>query len=715
MSDEPAMQRPRQERGTFRGVPLRRHAIEFVVTAFSFWFVAWILPGITIADGWTALGAAAILSILNALLWPIIARYFARVILWTAGLLGLVANGLLLMLTADLFDGLTIENTWEAILAAFLMTVVGIVISTWLSIDDDAVWQRQTVRRMVDRLEPPTPTDVPGILFIQIDGLALPVLRQAIADGRVPTLARWLRSGSHRITGWECDLSSQTGASQAGILHGNNHDMPAFRWYDKEEGKVLTSNHPRDAAEIEARQSDGHGLLVDGGVSRSNVFSGDSVDSAITFSTLLDKTKHSHYAANYFLSDPYAVSRLITLTLADAWREIVDRRRTRRAGVEPHLKRGGIYPLLRAATTTALRDLTIYTLMSDLYRGVPSAYADFVGYDEVAHHSGIFAPSALDTLGRLDAQFARLEYAIHDAPRPYHVVILSDHGQSQGATFLQRYDKSLGDLVDSLIEADVDVAVPEMASEGWGNLNGALTEAVRDKDSRVGKLLAVATRNRVVDGNVVLGPSHDDEKAQAAGADKSSESDVVVLASGNLGLISFTDIRGRATMEELGTRFPGLIAGLAEHPGIGFILVKSDELGGLVIGGGGIHYLSDDRVEGVDPLIGFGPNASHHLRRTHSFNNAPDILVNSFYDPHAEEGAAFEELIGFHGGMGGNQTHPFLLFPAGFELPEQPIVGAATVHHLFKGWMAAINDGTAPAPWSVPERPSNAPVPARRA
>jgi putative membrane protein len=346
-----------------------------------------------------------------------------------------------------------------------------------------------------------------------------------------------------------------------------------------------------------------------------------------------------------------------------------------------------------------------------VYRGVPSAYADFVGYDEVAHHSGLFAPTALDTLRRLDRQFARLEYAIAEAPRPYHDVVLSDHGQTQGSTFLQRYDQSLKEFVDSLIATPVDISVPVMASEGWGNLNGALTEAVRDKDSRIGKVLAVATRNHMVDGDVVLGPAYADEFAESKGTHEAADADVIVLASGNLGLVSFTDIEGRATAEQLSTRYPGLVAGLAEHPGIGFVLVQSEELGGLVIGGGGIRYLSDDRVEGQDPLAEFGPNAADHLRRTNSFTNAPDILVNSFYDPHADEGAAFEELIGFHGGMGGNQTRPFLLYPAGFELPDEPIVGAATVHHLFKRWMAAMTDGTAPAPWTVPEPPAAAPLP----
>ena len=439
------------------------------------------------------------------------------------------------MAVDELLDGLVVDGWWTALFASLFMTAATVIISSVLSLDDDAVFQRKTMRRMVDRLEPPTPTDVPGVLFLQIDGLAEPVLRRAIAAGTVPTLARWVRGGTHQITGWECDLSSQTGASQAGILHGNNENMPAFRWYDKDLGKVLTSNRPRDAAIIEHRQSDGQGLLVDGGVSRSNVFSGDSKDSILTFSTVTDRSKHSKHTTNYVLSDPYAVSRLLALTVADVVREMIDRRNTRHLKIEPRLKRGGIYPVLRAATTTILRDLTLYTLMSDVYRGVPAAYADFVGYDEVAHHSGIFASTAMDTLGRLDQQLGRLEQAIGEAPRPYHVVVLSDHGQSQGATFLQRYGVTLEQVVSSLIDEHHDIEVPKMVSEGWGNLNGALTEVVNDKTSRVGKLVGALVRNHTVDDDVVLGPGYDDE-VKARSDRPHDPADVVVLASGNLGL-----------------------------------------------------------------------------------------------------------------------------------------------------------------------------------
>ncbi len=685
-------------------VPFKRLAIEFVVSALSFWLVAAVLPGIDLDNLASAALAAAAVALLNALLWPIIARVASRAILWTAGLLGIVLNGAILLLAEALIDGFAIDSLTTAAIASLAITFVSIAVGSMLSLDDDDVWRRQTMRRMVQRLQPPEPTDEPGVLFLQIDGLGERVFRNAIANGDAPTLARWVESGSHRIVSWECDLSSQTGASQAGILHGNNENMPAFRWYDKATGKVFTSNRPRDAAEIERRQSDGNGLLADGGASRSNVFSGDSTDSILTFSTLLERERHSLYTANYILSDPYAVGRLLALSVADVYRELVDARRTKRRKIEPRVHRGGVYPLLRAATTTILRDLTLYTLMSDIYRGVPVAYADFVGYDEVAHHSGIEARTAMDTLARLDRQLARLERAIADGPRPYRVVVLSDHGQTQGATFLQRYGISLEEYVRELAEPGTDIARPELASEGWGNLNGALSEAARDEDSRVGALVRLATRRRMVDGDVVLGPSYADTAAEAARGEREEagespvessgdEPDVVVLASGNLGLISFTDIDGRASLEQLAERHPGLVKRLAEHPGIGFVLVRSEQAGSMIIGGNGVRFLSDDHVDGEDPLTSFGPNTADHLRRTDAFDNVPDLLVNSFYDAEADEGAAFEELIGFHGGLGGDQARPFILLPADLDVPDEELVGAASIHHLFKSWLQPVPAG----------------------
>ena len=80
----------------------------------------------------------------------------------------------------------------------------------------------------------------------------------------------------------------------------------------------------------------------------------------------------------------------------------------RRRDVRPRVHRGGVYPLLRSFTTVLTRDVIVATLVGDMRAGRSVVYADFVGYDEVAHHSGVERYDALETLRRLDREFARL-------------------------------------------------------------------------------------------------------------------------------------------------------------------------------------------------------------------------------------------------------------------------------------------------------------------
>ena len=171
---------------------------------------------------------------------------------------------------------------------------------------------------------------------------------------------------------------------------------------------------------------------------------------------------------------------------------------------------------------------------------------------------------------------------------------------------------------------------------------------------------------------------------------------IVVMASGNLGLVYGTRLEERATLEEIEVVYPGMLEGLVSHEGIGFAMVHSLEHGPVVIGANGRNYLAEERVEGDDPLVGFGPRAAQHLIREDSFPNCPDILVNSFYRADTNEVAAFEELIGCHGGMGGYQTQPFVLYPAELPVADGPLIGAAAVHHLMKGWVANSNVAAAP-------------------
>jgi hypothetical protein len=195
------------------------------------------------------------------------------------------------------------------------------------------------------------------------------------------------------------------------------------------------------------------------------------------------------------------------------------------------------------------------------------------------------------------------------------------------------------------------------------------------------------------------------ERQEGAGAKDVSGRDAIVLGSGNLGLISLMAGSDRMTLEEIEERHPDLLPALRAHPHIAWVLVRSGLEGPLVLGAEGSRRLADDTVTGVDPLAGFSPNAAGHLRRTDGFAHVPDLVVNSFYDPVTEEGCAFEELISFHGGMGGGQTQPFVLHPAHLPVPDEPLVGAAAVHRLLRGWRDMCNAGSAPVAGAETERP----------
>ncbi|WP_423980300.1 phage holin family protein [Ilumatobacter sp.] len=647
-----------------------------VAQALVLVLLAALLDDFTVDGLWGALLMVAALSVLNAFVWPFVIRVTFRLVLWTVGLFTFVLNAAFIAIAADPIPGVDVSSAWTALAIALVLTFVNIVVGGALNVDGDHVWRSKVAHRVIKKTDPPEPTDVPGFLFVQIDGLGHDVLSEAMASGDAPFLSRLVSSGTHSMHRWECDLSSQTGAMQAGILLGDNHNMPAFRWYEKDTGRIMVTNRPKDASDLEERQSSGDGLLVGGGASRANVFTGDTDDAMFTFSAVTDKSL-SRDRFLYVVATPYALFRIILLMVTDIFREKRAARRAIKDGVQPLGHRGGIYPLLRAATTVGLAEITWAVLVADLARGVPSAYVDLVGYDEVAHHSGIRAPDALATLRRTDAQLERLLTTLPMAPRPYHIVVLSDHGQTQGATFEDRYGETLDAVVQRL--ASSGVTAPVLAEEGWNNVNGFLSDAAGDP-STLGKAVKAVTKRQTSDGEVKIGPDTQNTV-------EVDDEGVIVLASGNLGLVSFTEIPGRATRQQIERTHPGLVEGVRRHPGVGLVLIRDEVDGDVVLGPDGSHRLTDDHVEGVDPLNFFGPNVADHLRRTSSFDNCPDLLINSFYDPEADEGAAFEPLIGFHGGLGGEQSRPFILAPAGLAQPTEPLVGARSIHDLFKSWL----------------------------
>ena len=645
------------ERPRLRLFPL---LVSWFATGVALMVAAAILPGVDIGSFWGALLVAAVVAALNAVIPPVLAALRLPLTLVLGFLVVLIADALILQIAADLnvTDGVfTIDNFGWALLAAFIVAAVSVVLAVILGSDDTS--SIRIAQRIARRQGIIASTDVPGIIYLEIDGLALPVLRRAMRDGNAPTMARWVAEDTHRLAEWETDLSSQTGASQAGILLGSNEDISAFRWVEKETATLMTCSAPPDCAEIERRHATGIGLLVNGGASRGNLLSGEAEDVILTVSRM-EAEKKSNPGYRAFFANGDNATRTLVLFGWEIVLEWTAAARAIRRDVRPRGHRGGIYPLMRAALCVFVRDLIVSGVLTDIMRGRPAVYATFSSYDEVAHHSGLERPDTLEALRKLDDHFAQIERACRYAPRPYEIVVLSDHGQTQGATFKQRNGYGLDELVErSLAQGDVEgIAGGDEQSSMVGN---AFSEATGKKAKR---------------------PKND-----------VSDRDVVVLGSGNLGLVYLMEENRRLTLEEIDARHPELLPALRSHPHVGWLLVRSSEHGAVALGGDGVHYLAEGRVEGEDPLAPFSPTAPRHLLRTDGFQHVADIMVGSFYDPELEEGCAFEELICFHGGIGGLQTRPFILHPAQLEVPAEPIIGAANVHGVLAGWRHQLQSG----------------------
>jgi uncharacterized membrane protein YvlD (DUF360 family) len=645
------------ERPRLRPFPL---LVSWLATGIALMAAAAILPGVDIKNFWGALLVAAVVAALNAVIPPVLAALRLPLTLVLGFLLVLVADAVILLIAANLnvTDGLlTVDNFGWALLASFVVAAVSVVLAVILGSDDMS--SIRIAQRIARRQGIIAGTDVPGIVYLEIDGLALPVLRRAMRDGNAPTMARWLRDDTHQLVEWETDLSSQTGASQAGILLGSNEDISAFRWVEKETATLMTCSAPPDCAEIERRRATGIGLLADGGASRGNLLSGEADDVILTVSRMDEEKKSNPGYRGFFANGDNATRTLVLF----GWEVILEwtaALRAKRRDVHPRGHRGGIYPFMRGALCVFVRDLIVSGVLTDIMRGRPAVYATFSSYDEVAHHSGLERADTLEALRKLDDHFAHIELACRYAPRPYEIVVLSDHGQTQGATFKQRNGYGLDELVGrSLAQGDVDgIAGGDEQSSMVGH---ALSEATGKKEKR---------------------PKND-----------VSDQDVVVLGSGNLGLVYLMEERRRLTLEEIEARHPQLLPALREHPHVGWLLVRSSEHGAVALGADGAHYLADGRVEGEDPLAAFSPHAPDHLLRTDGFQHVADIMVGSFYDPDLDEGCAFEELISFHGGIGGPQTRPFILHPTAFDAPPSPILGAASVHGILIGWRRHLQSG----------------------
>ena len=645
--------------------------------------------------------------IANTILWPVLRRLLMKFIVLTFGIGALIINSLIFYGVCCLIPGVSLQAT-DAFLIPLLMAVASTLISNIADIDYYDLYTNR-VAGYVSREK--KAYGFPGLIMLEIDGLSIDILKEGIDRNMMPTLKKWIDENSHTLKEWETDLSSQTGASQAGILHGNNEDIVAYRWVEKENNnQIMISGKLAHAPIIEERISNGNGLLCDKGTSITNMFTGDSDNPILTSSRFKLLANSYNKSLNVVFLESYSFQRIIILFLWEIFVEVKSQIMHKIKDIRPRLRRNIIYATIRAGANVLLREVATETLIADMLKGeINSAYASYVGYDEVAHHSGINDDDVWNVLKQIDLQFKRLEKAKKSCDRNYEFVVLSDHGQGNGETFKQRYGITLANYVRRLLPEDMkiydknpfisdhfrDAFIPE--NKQIGTIMDKVDD-IKDKDffsdtienikEKTPDFINIEELKSKYQNNLDYIKTHESKEQSTK---KAKNSELIVLGSGNLGLIYLTQWSKRLNYEEIVMLFPNLIPGLVKHSGIGFILVDSFTNGPMVIGAEGIYYLNTDRIEGKNPLEDFGKNAAMHLKRHNKFKHMPDILVNSFYDPETEEICAFEELIGSHGGLGGSQTRPFILYPSDWNDPGE-LIGAKSIYDFLKKEIEELKD-----------------------
>jgi len=686
-----------------------------LASAVAIYAVDYISTDFTVGPWYNAFIIVIAVAIANALLWPIFRRFLMKAIIFTLGIGSLFINSIIFYITSLFIPG--VSAGVYGVLQVPIMMAIATTFVTHITDTNYYDSYLKNILRYALKQKAAYKKKYPGLIMLEIDGLSINILKKAINKGVMPNIKKWIDDKSHTLKGWETDLSSQTGSSQAGILHGNNKDIVAYRWVEKENNnKIVVSGKLSDAPEIEKRISDGNGLLVNG-ISIANMFSGDSKIPTLTSSKLKGMRNIYNKTLDAVFLDAYNYQRLIVLLLWDIILELKSQIVHHIKNIQPRLRRTIVYAAVRAGANIALREATTDVLTSEILTGnIDTAYATYMGYDEIAHHSGVEDDDVWKALKYIDFQFAKLTSAIEMSDRNYEIVVLSDHGQSKGATFKQRYGITLGDYVRKFLPDDMmifkneynidhfrDAVIPENKQiknikNKFGNIRDDLFEDLKSlqdiRDEVEKRKPAIIFENRQYKNiRDKYSNSLDYIKRHESieqSTKKAKDSELIVLGSGNLGLIYLTQWNQRLTYEEIVMLFPDLIPGLVKHTGIGFILVNSIANGGMVIGQDGIYYLETDKIIGENPLENFGENAAKHLKRQNSFKNMPDILVNSFYDEKHDEVCAFEELIGSHGGLGGEQTKPFILYPSEWEDPGD-LIGAESIYKFLKKEIENLN------------------------
>ena len=519
-----------------------------------------------------------------------------------------------------------------------------------------------------------------GLIMLQIDALAYSDLRRAMERGFCPTIKKLLEEEEFDLRRWFCGLPSATPYCQAGMFHGENAGIPAFRFYDKPARKIITCNAPHGVQYIRDRIK-APGALA-GGSSYVNLIDGDAQTVAFTVATREKMPIYQRLGgtrmAILIMLHPIRVARMVLQSVREYLLEEWERFRGELARRATHSE--GIFPFIRILSNVIIRELQTMAILLDVYLGVPVIYSTFMQYDELAHHFGPSSKQALADLHRTDSRISEIwRMARIAGGRQYDIVILSDHGMTPAESYRVKFGESLGATVEKML--DVDVLASHSEASEYADIGPEVIEAVavmtpveHKGTQRTLRRMKDWLRSRYGLREIIV-----PEKYRVA-----ARHDVVITYSSCLALLYFADDEKQLALQDIvrDPRRARLYSGLLNHPGIGLVATRASEgvhvesrLGKALIHSGELRV-----IERQNPMEPYGTQ-SYVLRAVEYLVNQPnagDCVLFGAYDGY--DIVSFDDQVGAHGSAGGDQVYPFLITPRWLEASSAVLEDARDIH-----------------------------------
>jgi hypothetical protein len=526
-----------------------------------------------------------------------------------------------------------------------------------------------------------------GFVGIQIDALAFEDLERALAGGHMPFLRRLIERDGWEVRRYPAGLPSATPAAQAAIFHGVKDRIPAFRFYEKRDRRVIIGSQLSSMQFVRDGLPD-EGILT-GGSSYVNLYDGGADRASWTLS---DRNRQPFLTSLggrrvllLLLLHPVRVLRMMGAIVIEYFREEKDRLVSQLRGRSTHY--WWYLPFLHIGTNVILRELQTLSVLLDVYVGVPAIYTTYNAYDEFAHHFGPSSRTAYKSLRALDRRIREIFKLVNRMPgRPYDIYILSDHGQTPSVPYRIRYGETLGDTINQAAEQGALVmartgeyappreAVEFLVTELEEVASGA-SPVARKAGFRIGRWLRRHYQVFPLVAEVVR---------------PLERHDLVVTYSSSLAHVYWTDPPVPLSFDEIRDHPDrrALYYFLVAHRGIGVVLTRmldgvhaeNDRGRALVTADGDVEVIA-----GHDPLAVYAPGAVERKAILHlvRLQNAGDLVLFGAYDPVEDIQVCFDDQVGAHGALGGRQFWPFLLSAPGLVPDRYPIRDPLDLHPLF--------------------------------